>query len=800
MQRVKLFAVGCVLGWPAPLLGQATVPKSNPMKVYAHYMPWFQTPLTLGPNHWGWHWTMNTRNPNIIDPNGQREIASHYYPLIGPYDSTDRDVIEYHMLLMKVSGIDGVILDWYGTHGTNGDIGSLLTASNTIINKVPNYGLKFGVCLEDRFAASTSDVKANVDYAKQNYFTNPAYIRAGSANQPLMPIFGPVTYHQPSQWSTIMSGPGEQPAAMPLWYQSQEVGSPAKGEFAWIYQDANTNDHLTHQQNFLANRSQAVDLAMGAAYPGFNDYYQQGGAGNTLFYIPSNNGQTLSNVLALDSTYSANIDMLQLDTFNDFGEGTMFEPTVENGFSYLQQVQRFTGVSYGLAELELVLGLYNVRKGFAGNGTVQAQLDQVANSINQLDFATARLTLDAIAVPRWAVTGGGDWHTPGNWNGSIPNGINATAVFGSAMTAPGTVASNVAVTDGTITFDNSNSYTLAGAGSLTLQVSTGSAGINVLRGMHKISLPLTIASNTTVTVASGSTLRISGPVTINAGKTVVEAPGGGALLYESSVDVLSGGGLQMRSSSHMTRLSLASNATATLLLSGGSSAMAQQIDTLSLSSNAILDANDNSLLSSTSKSTIAALVKSARHDGAWNGPGITSTAARNSSGATNLGVLSGAEYSSVGGAGTFAGRSYADSDTLVKYTWNGDTDFNGVVNFDDYVRTDNGFNNHLSGWLNGDFDFNGQVNFDDYVLIDLGFNTQNGTLRRAQSYISGDDRSMRAMDDPALQMLMKHDAQFGLEFRQQFLAAVPEPASSICGVGAFSLSLLLRSRRQCKEA
>jgi hypothetical protein len=66
----------------------------------------------------------------------------------------------------------------------------------------------------------------------------------------------------------------------------------------------------------------------------------------------------------------------------------------------------------------------------------------------------------------------------------------------------------------------------------------------------------------------------------------------------------------------------------------------------------------------------------------------------------------------------------------VKYTYYGDTDFNGKVNFDDYVRTDSGFNNHLSGWLNGDFDGNGVVNFDDYVLIDLAFNTQNTTLRR----------------------------------------------------------------------
>jgi hypothetical protein len=44
------------------------------------------------------------------------------------------------------------------------------------------------------------------------------------------------------------------------------------------------------------------------------------------------------------------------------------------------------------------------------------------------------------------------------------------------------------------------------------------------------------------------------------------------------------------------------------------------------------------------------------------------------------------------------------------------------------VRTDSGFNNHLSSWLNGDFDGNGAVNFDDYVLIDLAFNTQVGTF------------------------------------------------------------------------
>jgi len=66
---------------------------------------------------------------------------------------------------------------------------------------------------------------------------------------------------------------------------------------------------------------------------------------------------------------------------------------------------------------------------------------------------------------------------------------------------------------------------------------------------------------------------------------------------------------------------------------------------------------------------------------------------------------------------------------LVKYTYYGDTDFNGVVNFDDYSRTDAGFNQNKSGWLNGDFDGNGVVNFDDYSLIDLAFNLQTAVLR-----------------------------------------------------------------------
>ncbi len=95
------------------LLAAPPVAQGAPKPVMVHYMPWFVSKPYSG--SWGWHWTMNYFNPDLPpDVNGELQIASWYYPLIGPYDSLDPAVLEYHVLLMKLAGIDGVIVDWYG--------------------------------------------------------------------------------------------------------------------------------------------------------------------------------------------------------------------------------------------------------------------------------------------------------------------------------------------------------------------------------------------------------------------------------------------------------------------------------------------------------------------------------------------------------------------------------------------------------------------------------------------------------------------------------------------------------------
>src|SRR5262245_27118045 len=392
------------------------VTKTNPMKVYMHYMPWFETPATLGGSNWGYHWKFNNRNPNIVDATGKRQIASHYYPKIGPYASRDADVIEYHLLLMKFSGVDGVMIDWYGVQGTNGDIGTLLTSSNAIVDKVDNFGMKFGVIMEDRFSTvSSSDLtpdvnkgRANMAYLRDHYFNNSSYIRQNASADPLVGVFGPIRFQTASQWTQILSEAGEDVELNTLWYEKNDAGANADGEYAWIYEDAALNNHLTHQKNFYQLRAPTLGTAGGVAYPGFNDYYEEGGVGQVVpFEIPHDNGQTLDAVLNLATQYAANVDFLQLATFNDFGEGTMFEPTVETGFEYLKRIQQFTGVSYGEAELQLVYRLYLARKEYAGNASIESTLDQVSNLLAGLDISGATNLLNAVA-PNGDYDGDGD--------------------------------------------------------------------------------------------------------------------------------------------------------------------------------------------------------------------------------------------------------------------------------------------------------------------------------------------------------------------------------------------------------
>ena len=387
------------------------------------------------------------------------------------------------------------------------------------------------------------------------------------------------------------------------------------------------------------------------------------------------------------------------------------------------------------------------------------------------------------------------------------------------------VSTNTVASDGTVNYNG-----LLDSVQFYSQALTAAQVAALYQGQNPTA-PQVLPSTTDVTIASGATLDVngmtqtiaslSGPtganVALGAGQLTVSSAnstqfsgaisGSGSLIKAGTgaltlagansyagPTTVNGGTLRISTTGSLSSAAAVTVNGGTLDVAAGRSA-AVKLASLSIGAGGNVDVNDNDLVigSATSKSAIEGYVASARNGGDWNGNGITSSAAR-SNATTGLGVLSGSEYTSVGGTGTFSGQTYGATDTLVKYTWNGDANFDGRVTFDDYVKIDTGFNTGLTGWLNGDFNYSGSVNFDDYVLIDIAFNQQNGTLSRAIDWISGDDRSGSGRAATGVQEVIDHLNEFGSGYGAAFLAAVPEP-SAVLLLGLPALVGIVRRRR-----
>ena len=381
----------CAEGGPAAIAGPVAVAKSNPVKVYAHYMPWFESRESSADGEWGMHWTMATADPEVVDAEGQRQIAAHFYPLIGPYSSSDPDLIEYHLLLMKLAGIDGVLIDWYGTHDVY-DYRANKRNAEALVGRLPEVGLDFAIVYEEFTAghvvsaqAADSELAAaaaDMRHMQDAYFSHERYIDIDGA--PLLLAFGPRLFETPDEWAQIFAGIDPLPRFLTLWHQAGDAGDWAAGEFAWVGER-----HLGTLDAFYNNRVPQLPTAIAAAYPGFRDYYREGGWGDGLGWtIAHEGGATFA--ATLQRAGQSGVPFVQLVTWNDFGEGTMIEPTREFGFAALAQVQAFTGVDFAVADLQLVHALYRARKDHSADGAMQERLDRVFRLLVALRMGEAR--------------------------------------------------------------------------------------------------------------------------------------------------------------------------------------------------------------------------------------------------------------------------------------------------------------------------------------------------------------------------------------------------------------------------
>ncbi len=370
-----------------------------------HYMPWFQSPEVGG--YWGKHWTgfNNEADPTQLAPDGRPDIWSNYDPLIGPYDSADPDVLECHLLLMKLAGIDGVIVDWYGLSQA-ADYPLAHEATEAMFDATGQFQMDFAICFEDRTveylvnngflqpSQITSHLSGTFGWMETNWFSQPRYVRKNGA--PLLLNFGPIYVTNPAVWDNAFAPLAVTPAHFALHHLWQGVG--ADGGFTWVHAsvwDGNPDEATIKQRftNVINGTSTNPDEVIPSAVAGFDDAY----VGQSYPFLDHRDGATLRE--ALEVGMDGPWPIIQLVTWNDFTEGTMIEPTYEFGYTFLEVIQQERAEElaplfpFTPADLRLPTQLFFLRKDGSHD---PATLDQISQWLTLGDTDSARNAINAL--------------------------------------------------------------------------------------------------------------------------------------------------------------------------------------------------------------------------------------------------------------------------------------------------------------------------------------------------------------------------------------------------------------------
>ena len=305
---------------------------------------------------------------------------------------------------------------------------------------------------------------------------------------------------------------------------------------------------------------------------------------------------------------------------------------------------------------------------------------------------------------------------------------------------------------------------------VTVQDDGSETSTRVLGGTHTagtatFSGGLTLSGSLTVTAASGSTVRLAGPLDNSGGHTITKT-GQGTVVFDGAqthgsaarldvgagtVDLntdagsaaaatlsvaVTGGAVNFGCDQHLASLQVTSGTAR--LAAGGSTVLVA--DALLLAPAASLDLADGSLVVDyepglSPVGAVAGWVQSGFRDGPtgyWDGPGIASSAAAAyPDQLTAVGVLDNTDEK-VGGKAAFAGEDVDPTSILVRYTWWGDANLDGVVDANDYDVIDKYFlftpDPDNMGWWTGDFTYDGVIDANDYDRIDRAFLFQTGPL------------------------------------------------------------------------
>jgi hypothetical protein len=310
-----------------------------------------------------------------------------------------------------VSGIDGVIVDWYGIEDF-WDYGVLNQATGKLFEYVKQAGLQFAICYEDQTIKHMVDNKhlAMADvythgqdvmrYLQHTWFGDDAYLKTDG--RPVLLTFGPQYYINATDWEKLFSVLDVQLAFITL---NKSLSTVALSGYPWPPMEASKDGVLAqaalgdYLNKFYAKVS-ADSYVVGGAFPQFHDIYKEAGVSAGYGRLDAQDGETFR--FTLDLALSHTPDVIQLITWNDYGEGTIIEPTEEFGYRYLEMVQEARRTMAGgdfaftAEDLRLPLRMFTLRRQYVDDTAINGRLDEAFVTLITGDVESAAAIIASI--------------------------------------------------------------------------------------------------------------------------------------------------------------------------------------------------------------------------------------------------------------------------------------------------------------------------------------------------------------------------------------------------------------------
>ena len=230
-----------------------------------------------------------------------------------------------------------------------------------------------------------------MQWMDQNWFSHPSYFKLNQ--HPVLLVFGPQHLKQ-YQWQAMTRDLNHPPHIYGLPHLSKK-GSGMFGQYLWAPASKGKNitkaDWISYLIDHYIEGEQGTPT-LAVAFPGFHDIYAETQKEKSFGFIDHENGKTLTDSLYL--ALNSQTPLVQLCTWNDFGEGTSVEPTYEHGFHYLEIIQSMIKnqgeTKYTVLHFELPLNIYRLLLNHNLNEKQLKSIHHIRDLIYALDITSAQ--------------------------------------------------------------------------------------------------------------------------------------------------------------------------------------------------------------------------------------------------------------------------------------------------------------------------------------------------------------------------------------------------------------------------